>query len=116
MSVGRLALWVTTAFVALIVALAVPVSQLRLVSETKACCCPDPRKCHCPDHKGGDPAQDTMRACHTEARLIVSPEAPAVAVPSILIVPATVVSFAPATFLLSSPHAPPPPARPDAPS
>lgn len=48
--VRRAAVWLSTVGVALIVALAMPVSQLRTMSVVKACCCPDPSNCHCPDH------------------------------------------------------------------
>jgi hypothetical protein len=112
----RLASAATTIVVAIVVALAVPVSQLRTVTIVKACCCPDPSTCHCPDHKAEKGTQPSMRACHNTQNVIVAPEMPSFTEPVIAIVSAPErIAVAPASPL-RSPHASPPPAEPDGPS
>jgi hypothetical protein len=112
----RATTWISTAMVAIIVAFAVPVSQLRVVSFIKSCCCPDPSDCHCPDNQGDTSSQPTMRPCHNSERAVVAPQLPAFDPPVIAIaeVPAVVVrEILPP---LPVPHSAPPPIRPDAPS
>jgi hypothetical protein len=112
----RAVAWISTVGVAIIVALAVPVSQLRTIEVIKTCCCPDPANCHCPDHKPDSSSQPMMRACHNTEREIIAPQLPAFDPPrvAILAVPAVVaVVTAPA---LPVPHPAPPPIRPAAPS
>ena len=105
-----------TIVVAIVTALALPVSQLRTRYVTTTCCCPDPSHCHCPDHKPGDSGVPAMRACHKEAHEIVSPVPPAIDVPEVAVAPAeprvTVAIASP----IPAPHAAPAPRRPDAPS
>jgi hypothetical protein len=114
--IRRAAAWVSTVVVAIVVALAVPVSQLRTIAIIKTCCCPDPARCHCPDHKPETSHQPAMRACHNSERAIVAPELPTFSSPRIAVVVTPVVaSLAPAPSI-PSPHPAPPPARPDAPS
>lgn len=105
-----------TIMVAIAVAFAVPVSQLRTVQIVKSCCCPDPTNCHCPDHKTDPTPHPSMRACHNSQQVIVSPQLPAFAAPALAIadVPATAAP-APAPAI-PAPHPAPPPIRPDAPS
>ncbi len=107
---------VTTFVVALLLAVAVPTSQLRTVSITKSCCCPDPTRCHCPDHQKPRPGQPELRACHQTTEINVASTLPAFTSPAVMsVTPVTVVALA----LLpphATPHAPPVPARPDAPS
>jgi hypothetical protein len=67
---------VATFVVAVVVALAVPVSQLRTVSTVVSCCCPDPTHCHCPDHKADHSKDPSMRACHKTQHVTVAPLAP----------------------------------------
>jgi hypothetical protein len=67
---------VATFVVAVVVALAVPVSQLRTVSTVVTCCCPDPTHCHCPDHKADHSKDPSMRACHKTQHVTVAPQAP----------------------------------------
>ena len=116
MLIRRIAARISTVVVAILVALAVPVSQLHTVAIIKACCCPDPTNCHCPDHKPDSSPQPAMRACHNTERAIVAPQLPAFAAPVIAAaeVPAAVAA-APA-HAIPAPHAAPPPIRPDAPS
>ncbi len=106
----------TTFLVALVLAVGVPVSQLRTVRIERTCCCPDPAKCHCPDHDGTKPTQPELRACHQTTHAHVAPTLPAFAAPSVTPVMAVVVTLAPAAFAHSAPRAAPPPTRPDAPS
>ena len=65
-----------TFIVAVVVALAVPVSQLRTVSTIVTCCCPDPSHCHCPDHKADHSKDPSIRACHKTQHDTVAPQAP----------------------------------------
>lgn len=116
MFVRRAVAWLTTLVVAVVVALAVPVAQLRTVSIIKTCCCPDPDRCHCPDHTPDTSTQPSMRACHNSERAIVAPELPAFHAPAVAIVATpvrVVIARAPA---IVAPHPAPPPTRPDAPS
>jgi len=105
----------TTTLVALVVAFAVPVSQLRTVLVTHECCCPDPEDCHCPKEKPDAPAQPTMKACHSTTQVVVSPEAPSIETPEV-VVPAPAVIATTTSFSLPAPHESPAPARPAAPS
>lgn len=110
------AAWISTVVVAIVVALAVPVSQLRTISIIKACCCPDPVHCHCPDHKPDPSSQPSIRACHNTERVIAAPELPAFRAPiaAVVAVPATaLIAF---DHAIPAPHPAPPPVRPDAPS
>jgi hypothetical protein len=66
-----------TLIVAIVVALAVPVSQLRTGSTVVTCCCPDPTHCHCPDHKPDHNRTPSIRACHKTQHTSVAPQAPA---------------------------------------
>jgi hypothetical protein len=102
--------------VAIAVALAVPVSQLRTVSVILACCCPDPASCHCPDHKTDAPAQPAMRACHNSERSVIAPQLPAFHAPVVAIATAPARAMIALDHAIAAPHPSPPPARPDAPS
>jgi hypothetical protein len=114
--IRRAAAWVSTVLVALAVALAVPVSQLRTISIIKSCCCPDPAHCHCPDHKPDPSSQPSMRACHNTERAVVAPQLPAFSAPVVEVAVAPVLSIGTLHHASPAPHAAPPPARPDAPS
>jgi hypothetical protein len=112
----RVTAWVSTALVAIVVAVAMPVSQLRTVSIVKECCCPDPAKCHCPDHELESSQQPSLRACHNTEEAVIAPQLPvfSVAVAALAVVPA--ITAAVVEHPLRSPHPPPLPRRPDAPS
>ena len=115
-SLRRIASAAFTIVVAIVVALAVPVSQLRTISVVTTCCCPDPAKCHCPDHKPDHSNGPSIRACHKDSHESIAPQLPSFTAPQLAVAaaPARIIS---ATFAMPlSPHAPPPPARPDAPS
>ena len=102
--------------VALLLALTVPVSQLRTVMIEKTCCCPDPAKCRCPDHGKAQSDQPQLKACHQETHAHVAPVLPAFAPPSASPAPVIPVTVALVDHVLRRPHAAPPPLRPDAPS
>jgi hypothetical protein len=106
----------TTFAVAILLALAVPVSQLQTVAVTQSCCCPDPSRCHCPDHEPTKGTQSSIRACHRSVEIVVAPTMPASTGPVIALapVPARVVWFP--VHVLPQPHAAPIPARPAGPS
>jgi hypothetical protein len=114
--IRRATAWISTIVVAIVVALAVPVSQLRTMAVVKTCCCPDPTHCHCPDHKADSSPQPSMRACHNTERVIVSPELPAFRAPVIAIAAAAAVPVRAPAHAIPAPHPAPPPTRPDAPS
>lgn len=114
--IRRAVLWISTVGVAFLVALAVPVSQLRTLTIIRECCCPDPNDCHCPDHKADPGGHTTMRACHNTERAVIAPELPVFGPPEVAVRPVTPVIAVVITPALTSPHAAPPPTRPDAPS
>ncbi|MEO7093716.1 MAG: hypothetical protein ABI175_10730 [Polyangiales bacterium] len=106
----------STVVVALVLALTMPVSQLRTARVEKSCCCPDPAKCHCPDHDDRTPAQPELRACHQTTHVSVAPTLPAFAAPALAEVIDPVVATIAVIHATHAPHAAPAPARPDAPS
>jgi hypothetical protein len=108
--------WISTVVVAIVVAFAVPVSQLRTISIIKTCCCPDPSNCHCPDHKADLPSSPMMRACHNSERALIAPQLPAFHPPSVAARAIPAVAVAVISPLPLAPHPAPPPTRPDAPS
>lgn len=79
MTVRRAASHIATIIVAVCIALAVPVSQLRLHYVTMTCCCPDPASCHCPHEKPDHSTCPTMKACHKTQHETVVPQAPSFA-------------------------------------
>lgn len=106
----------STIVVAIVVALAVPVSQLRAISIVKACCCPDPANCHCPDHEKDSPSQPSMRACHNTEHAVMAPQLPAFTAPLVAVAAAPVIAIVATASPIPDPHPAPPPNRPDAPS
>ncbi|MBL9016978.1 MAG: hypothetical protein JNL83_22505 [Myxococcales bacterium] len=102
--------------VALLLALTVPVGQLRTATIERTCCCPDPASCHCPD--GGDAKSDQphLKACHQDTQVHVAPVLPAFAAPISAASPVVPVRTATLLHVLSSPHDPPAPPRPAGPS
>jgi hypothetical protein len=117
MSYGaRMKFALSTFVVVLAVIVALPVSQLRLVTVIVECCCPDPAHCHCPDHHPTSTPHDTIQACHKSSDTFESASAPSFA-------PAIVVTeIVPTRALVAvhhahaTPHEPPSPERPSAPS
>ena len=107
---------IATCVAAIVVALAVPVSQLRTIDVVTSCCCPDPTNCHCP-HSQTDPSKPTsLGACHRTQHEIVSPEAPAFVPTEVVAIAPPVRAPLPVIAALPEPHAAPPLARPAAPS
>jgi len=102
--------------VALLLALTVPVSQLRTVMIEQSCCCPDPASCHCPDGGGAKGDQPQLEACHQDTQAHVAPVLPAFARPALLALRDPAMRAASIIHVLDVPHAPPPPPRPAAPS
>ena|GEM_PF-1746828 len=115
MSIRRIATWISTVVVAIVVAVAVPVSQLRTVAVILSCCCPDPDHCSCPDHETDHGSTPTIKQCHKSADTFESAVAPSVAIATRLeLVPvraAIVLHHA-----LPAPHASPLLERPRGPS
>ena len=116
MRIRRLARAAATVLVAIVVALAVPVSQLRTRYVVTTCCCPDPSHCHCPDHKGDHSKLPSMRACHKESHELVAPQLPTFDAPVIAIVRGPDRVAIAIAAPIAAPHASPAPRRPDAPS
>lgn len=112
----RAILWISTVGVAFLLALAVPVSQLRTISILRECCCPDPDDCHCPDHQPDAGDHAAMRMCHSTQHVAVSPELPVFDPPEVAATPVTTVVAVVIAPGLASPHAAPAPTRLDAPS
>jgi hypothetical protein len=107
---------IAAALVALVVAVAVPMSQLRTFVTITKCCCPDPSECHCPKDKAPLDGAPSMSTCHHQDSAVVSPEAPALVfatIPQMTPAPRAVASLPTTT---SSPHPAPDPRRPAAPS
>jgi hypothetical protein len=107
---------ISTIVVAIAVALAVPVSQLRTISIVKACCCPDPANCHCPDHEKDSSSQPSLRACHNTELAVMAPQLPAFTAPIAAVAAAPATAIIAADPAIPDPHPAPPPTRPDAPS
>ncbi len=106
----------TTFLVALVLALSLPVSQLRTVRVEQSCCCPDPMRCRCPDHRDDKPTQPELRACHQTTHEHIAPTLPMFAAPAVALDVAAAVTVAAPSFAHPAPHSAPPPIRPDAPS
>lgn len=102
--------------IAVIVIFAVPVSQLRTMSVRAECCCPDPTRCHCPDHDSPVPGHATMKACHRTTDVSIGSSLPEFPAPPAVAVGAPARRVATVAVALRLPHAPPSPARPRGPS
>jgi hypothetical protein len=104
-----------TVLLAILLALGVPFAQLHTVNDRVTCCCPSPDQCKCPDHDT-DESGPMMKACHKQAPDMVRAQLAHFVAPT----PITVIAPAPlverVAHRLPSPHAPPAPRRPDAPS
>jgi hypothetical protein len=102
--------------VAVIVMFALPVSQLRTVSIRIECCCPDPAKCHCPDHEKGTSQQPSIQECHKSTQAFDAPTVPAFMPVAIEVTSAPARVVAAVDHTLADPHAPPSLDRPSGPS
>jgi hypothetical protein len=105
-----------TVLIAILLALGVPFAQLHTVSTRISCCCPDPDHCKCPDHKPSKSGHPTLNACHKTSDHGLSASSPAFVPPARIAFAAPVIEMPAPVHVLSSPHAPPPPRRPAAPS
>ncbi len=115
--IRRIASYCVTALVALVVALAVPVSQLTTVQTvTEKCCCPDPAHCKCPSHKPGPTQDPQLKDCHKTSHDVVAPMLPAFAQPELALAAPSVQIIALAHVPYVAAHAAPDPRRPEAPS
>ena len=108
------ALYVTIA--AMLVMVAVPVSQLRTISVRVECCCPNPARCHCPEHATPFSGQASMKACHKSSEVVAGTLLPEFQAPRALTMHEPPRRIAIVQVPLRSPHAPPSPARPPRPS
>lgn len=112
----RIATAASTIVVAIVLAVFVPVAQLQTVADAAPCCCPNPKKCKCPDHKPGEGGPSTMRACKQ------TPEAVEQTQLSVFVPQPIATTVAPARIIgeahiaIADPHPAPAPRRPDAPS
>jgi hypothetical protein len=111
-SLRRAATAASTIVVAVVCALAVPVSQLRTITVVAKCCCPDPSNCHCPDHKPDRSGCPAMRACHRWSHEVVAPEAPSFTPEQVAIAIAPIRATA---AVLAAPHGPKAAPSPDEP-
>jgi hypothetical protein len=115
--IRRIATAVATFVVAIVVALALPVSQLRTVETVQdKCCCPDPAHCKCPEHKPGHTNKPQLKDCHRTSHDVTSPPLPAFEPPKVALVAPAVRIVGVVLPVPARPHDSPPPARPDAPS
>jgi hypothetical protein len=102
--------------IAMIVIFALPISQLRTVAITIECCCPDPHKCHCPDHKADTSGQPSIRDCHKSAQVFEAPTAPSATIAVIAIATTPARTEISVHHDLTTPHHPPILERPRGPS
>jgi len=80
------------------------------------CCCPDPDHCQCPDHGPDDNPHSTLEPCHRTVNTIESPGTQSFApiVTATELVPTRALVAVHHTH--ATPHEPPTPERPSAPS
>ena len=105
------------ALVAILLAIAVPVSQLSFAIVEHRCCCPDPDECHCPDDKQhDDTGQSSIKQCHKTQQLVASLQPVPPGVSLVQVPQADVRVCVVSTALMHGPRAAPNLRRPDAPS
>jgi hypothetical protein len=115
--IRRIANAAATVLVAIVVALAVPVSQLRTVTTiSERCCCPDPTHCHCPADSQAPTGNAQLKNCHKVSHDVVAPQLPAFSPPVVAAAPVAARIVAIAMVSIPAPHAAPASRRPDAPS
>jgi hypothetical protein len=113
---ARSATAIVTWIVMCLVAIAVPVAQLTTVSTRTSCCCPNPARCHCPDHKSEPSNNTTLQACHRTTHHSVATQLPSVTAPDIAVVEAPDLIATAAIRILPTPHDEPAPIEPAGPS
>jgi hypothetical protein len=106
----------TTLVVAIAVVLALPVSQLRVVTVQHQCCCPHPESCACPHAPAPVGDNTSASACHHRTTLVVAPTLAGFAMPAPTVLAADEVRIAVVEHALTRPIAAADPRRPDAPS
>jgi hypothetical protein len=102
--------------IAVIVMFALPISQLRTVAIAVQCCCPDPTRCHCPDHGKDTSQQPSIKACHKTSQTFEAPTVQTFTPVAIESVSAPVQAIATVDHALTHPHQPPSLAAPRGPS
>lgn len=102
--------------VVIVVGIATPVVQLRVLSITKSCCCPDNDHCHCPKPKPDCPGRSTAKPCHDTTVITVSAQPPTAVAAAVDSSELTVATVELDVVFHSHPHAPPPPEEPFGPS
>jgi hypothetical protein len=115
--IRRIASAAVTFVVAIVVALAMPISQLRTVETvSERCCCPDPAHCHCPS-QSPDPTQaPQLKNCHRVSHDVVAPQLPAFSPPEVAIAQPEMIVIGSPVLEPAAPHPAPASRRPDAPS
>jgi hypothetical protein len=107
---------IATFVVAIVVAVAMPVSQLRTFAVTTTCCCPDPTTCHCPHEKPDHSQTPAMRTCHRVQHVSIAPQLPGFTQPESVVALAP-PRVAPAPIAIPrAPHAAPASDEPYGPS
>lgn len=117
MKIRRIASAAVTTVVAIVVAFAMPVSQLRTVETVSAkCCCPDPADCHCPLQSPDSDGAPQLQRCHRVSHDLVAPQLPAFSPPEVAIAQPELAVVAQLVLEPAAPHPAPASRRPDAPS
>ena len=117
MRIRRIASTAVTILVAITVAIAMPVSQLRTVETVSAkCCCPDPAHCHCPPQSPDPTKAPQLQSCHRASHDIVAPQLPAFSPPEVAIARPEMIAIVLPVLEPAAPHPAPASRRPDAPS
>ncbi|CAN5409516.1 hypothetical protein BH11MYX1_BH11MYX1_19040 [soil metagenome] len=115
--IAPIARWAATMLVALVVALAVPVSQLTTAQTVfEKCCCPDPAHCKCPSHEPATTRNPQLVDCHKTSHEVAAPQLPAFAQPVLAFVVPSVQRAALVPAPYAAAHPAPDPRRPDAPA
>ncbi len=103
--------------VAIVVALAMPISQLRTVATVSdKCCCPDPAHCHCPPQSADPTGAPQLENCHRVSHEVVAPQLSAFAQPEVALVQPELRLTAVPVIVPAAPHPAPASRRPAAPS
>jgi len=113
---GRVPYRAISWMVAIVVGLAVPITQLRIANVVKTCCCPDAAQCHCPKPKPGSDDNTSMKTCHDMSQIVVSADAPSCALVRGDVIPTSSAQSEIQFACLPRPHAAPGPAEPFGPS
>ncbi len=108
---------VAVTVVAIVVALAMPVSQLRTVETVSAkCCCPEPAHCHCPPQSPDPTKAPQLQSCHRVSHDVVASQLPVFSAPELAIAQPELIAIAQPVLEPVAPHPAPALHRPDAPS